>query len=198
MKRKSFKSLLATAVVVCTLVGNVCPAMAAETQEVSGSGAQSKDVKVTAEIQSVYSVSLPAVLELTEGKMTFNGWTDAPGYYCQMKYGVAGKISSDEKVYVRPQYPIEMHIIKNGQIQATIKADEISGNYGNYPNGHNGTCKKEWSSSEIGSCDYDGTTISNCDYAFCCSEGHWIGIKAEDVSEYGSYEGNLTFNFGIE
>lgn len=195
MKRKSFKSLLATAVAVCTLVGNVCPAMAAETQEVSGSGAQSKDVKVTAEINSVYSVSLPATIDLEYSVLENRSFQDVAGYWYRLKYGVAGRISSSEKVYVEPVYPCEISIVgDDGQIQATLNVTDFTHSDECYGGGN---CKTEWTSSEVGSCTYNGTTISDCVYSNCCNDGHWIGVKAADVTEYGSYEGNLTFNFGI-
>ena len=196
MKKNALKSLLATALAVCTVMGSTATCFAAETQEVSGSTAQSKDVKVTAEIQSVYSVSLPATLELEYQTISQNG-NNYDGYWTKLKYGVSGKISASEKVYVKPTYPCELSIIEDGQAQASINVWDIA-HCDNYGQTGNGVCKTEWGSSEIGSCDYDGATISNCNYSYCCSDGHWIGVKSSDITEYGSYEGNLTFQFGIE
>ena len=102
-------------------------------------------------------------MEIEIGKQTVGGIENVPGYYCKLRYGVAGKISSNEKVYIKPNYPFEMYIIEDNQTKATIEINDLV-NYKDYSTGHNGSCKTQWTSTEIGSCDYDGRTVSNCEY----------------------------------
>ena len=204
MKKKILKNIMAMAIVAATFVGSVSPAMAAEgTQEVTGSDTQQKQVEISADVKSVYSVSLPATITLTYGtveKLSLVGSgkenDSCDGYWATIKYGVAGKISSNEKVNVVPQFPCTMTLLDDeGQPTSTTvqmlnvlrydsSLDKVVCN------------KTAWSKSDIGSCDYDGITISNCNYAYCC-DGHNIGIRASDIEKSGTYEGNLTFEISI-
>lgn len=190
MKKKILKNIMAMAIVAATFVGSVSPAMAAEgTQEVTGSDTQQRNVAVTADIKSVYSVSLPATITLTYGTVEVGSIGDrADGYWAKIKYGVAGKIAANERVNVVPQLPCTMTLMDDeGQPTSTTISIKNASTLDH---------KTSWSKSEIGSCDYDGTTISNCNYAYCCN-GHNIGVGMGNVSKYGTYEGNLTFEISI-
>ena len=184
------KILMALAVCVSLLAGNSVTAYAS-TQEVQGTDTQTKDIKVTADIQSVYSVSLPASIELSYGEATDSSGNKVAGYWYNLKYGVAGKISSFEEVFVNVECPC---VLTNTETGDTISISELD----NYEQLTTSGCKNYWSSTEIGSCEFDGTTLTNCEYSYCCENGHAIGIKEADITVYGSYEGNLTFQFGID
>ena len=182
------KILMALAVCISLLAGNTTAY--ANTQEVQGTETQTKDIKVTADIQSVYSVSLPASIALSYGEAEDSSGNKVEGYWYKLKYGVAGKISSFEEVFVNVECPCTL---TNTETSDTIRISELD----NYEQLTESACKNTWSSTEIGDCEFDGITLSRCDYSYCCENGHAIGIKESDISVYGSYEGNLTFRFGI-
>ena len=155
----------------------------AATQEVQGNSSQTKNVPVTASITSVYSVSLPASISLVYGFETDDEENPVEGYWFRLRYGVAGKVTSAESVYVEAVFPCTLTDAETG---AEMEISELSKN----------SCKEEWGYDEVGSCSYDGSSLSNCEYAYCCSNGHVIGIRAAEVTN-GDFEGNLTFRFGI-
>ncbi len=151
---------------------------------VTGDEPQSKEVKVTAELKSMYSVSLPATITLSYSVQKESNNKDVPGYWYRLRYGTAGKVNSTDTVYVRPFYPCALTGKNTG---AVIYLYSLKGD-----------CKTEWDSTEVGTCTYNGTSLTNCVYHFCCNSGHFIGISEEDIEEYDSYEGSLIFDFGIE
>lgn len=200
MKKKILNTMLALTVAIATVAGSTMPAMAAE-QEVTGTGTdtQTQDVEVTADIQSVYSVSLPATIELNYGVVESRNGSTIDGYWSNIKYGVAGKIAADEVVNVVPQYPCTLTLMDSdgNPTETTIAVyDSRSAVNGWTYNEDNYQCKTAWNKSEIGSCDYDGVSLSNCAYSYCC-EGHYIGINSGRIEKYGNYAGNLTFQFSI-
>ena len=80
-------------VLIATMVAGTTPVLAA-TQEVQGSDNQTKTVPVTASISSVYSVSLPAQIALIYGYESDDEGNKVEGYWYNLQYGVAGKLTS--------------------------------------------------------------------------------------------------------
>ncbi len=186
MKRKNhvIKYLLCAALAGAVLVNSaVLPAAAAEDVTVTGTTEQTKDIEMQANIQSVYSVTLPATISLSFGTAENESGEEKNGYFATIKYGCAGLISSTEDVYIEPQFPA---VLTGATTGATINITEYAGVE---------EIQKEWDYLNIGTCDYDGSSLSNCVYS-CCEE-HKIGVALEDVSAYELYEGTLTFKFGI-
>ena len=179
--KKRIVRLYALALTIALLTGAI-PVQAA-TQEVQGNSSQTKNVPVTASITSVYSVSLPASISLVYGFETDDEENMVEGYWFRLRYGVAGKVTSAESVYVEAVFPCTLTEAETG---AELGISELSKN----------SCKEEWGYDEVGSCSYDGSSLSNCEYAYCCATGHVIGVRAAEVTN-GHFEGNLTFHFGI-
>lgn len=199
MKNKITKSLMALTLAAATMMGSTTPAFAAE-MEVTGSENQSQSVGVTADIQSVYSVSLPATIKLEFGSIEDINHDIVDGYWANIRYGTAGKISNNEVVNVVPQFPCTLTLMdeSGNPTETTISiyhAEDVQN--GGHSSNVNYQCKTSWNKAEIGSCDYDGVSLSNCNYSYCCEQGHLIGIKSDKVEKYGNYEGNLTFQFSI-
>ena len=167
---------------IATMIAGTTPVLAA-TQEVQGSGNQTKTVPVTASISSMYSVSLPAQISLIYGYGSDDEGNMVEGYWYNLQYSVAGKLTSVESVYVEAAFPCTLTDAGTGE---SIEINMLSKT----------DCKEEWAYDEVGSCSYDGSDLSNCNYSYCCSDGHVIGVRAEEVSS-GMFTGNLTFHFGI-
>ena len=179
--KKRIARLYALALTIALLTGAI-PVQAA-TQEVQGNSSQTKNVPVTASITSVYSVSLPASISLVYGFETDDEENPVEGYWFRLRYGVTGKVTSAESVYVEAVFPCTLTDAETG---AELEISELSKN----------RCKEEWGYDEVGSCSYNGSSLSNCEYAYCCANGHVIGVRAAEVTN-GNFEGNLTFRFGI-
>ena len=179
--RNLLTKFLILALVITMDIGTI--SVLAATQEVQGSGNQTKTVPVTASISSVYSVSLPAQIALTYGYELDDEGNKVEGYWYSLQYGVAGKLTSAESVYVEAVFPCTLTDADTGE---SIEINMLSKT----------DCKEEWAHDEVGSCSYDGSDLSNCSYSYCCSDGHVIGVRAEEVSS-GMFTGNLTFHFGI-
>lgn len=185
MKKNSlFMAITSFALIATIMMGTVAPAMAATTQEVQGTtGQQSKDIPVTATVQSVYSVSLPASISLTYGIEEDVAGNQVEGYWYDLRYGAVGKLTSTENVFVRATLPCALNDSVSGKSVSLINAKGLI------------TCEKVWSASEIGSCTYDGVSLTNCNYNY--SDSFAIGIKASNIATSGSYTGNLTVDFGL-
>ena len=179
--KKGRTQILMLAFVIALLAGKV-PVQAA-TQEVRGSSSQTKTVPVTASVSSVYSISLPANISLSYGLEEDDAGKSMEGYWFRLRYGVAGKITSAENIYVEAVFPC---ILTDAETGAEMEILELSKN----------SCKEKWSYEEVGSCSYDGHRLSNCEYVYCCSKGHVIGIKGTEATN-GIFKGNLVFHFGI-
>lgn len=198
MKNKMTKTLLALSLAFTTMMGSAMPAFASE-QLVTGTDSQTKEVEVSADIKSVYSVSLPATIKLEYGSVIIRD-NPVDGYWANIRYGVAGKIASNEVVNIVPQFPCTLTLMdENGNpTETTISVyhaqDSNNGGHGVYD--RDKQCRTSWNKAEIGSCDYDGVSLTNCVYSYCC-DGHFIGINQDRVEKYGDYQGNLTFNFSI-
>ena len=160
-------------------------------QEIQGSDATSQAVEVTAEVKSMYSVSMPASIELTFSEISrvyIDGiYTSSAteGYWGTIVYGCAGKISNNEYVYIEPVFPCTLVGMEYGKAIALRKILPSSKE----------EPKSTWSAEEIGTCNYDGVSLTNCKYAYC--KGLQIGFKKSDVVSYDVYKGTLIFNFGI-
>lgn len=200
MKKKSIKTLLTTALAVCTIMTSTLPAMAADV-EVTGNGeSKSQTVEVSAEVNSLYSVTLPAVIELTRQDAVVSSSIEfkKSGFWHDFKIGAAGKLLSNHTLVAR----MEDCVIQGNEVwdQAYLKVyfyDSISGgtakklsdfpqNSDNYP---------KWTNTEIGSCDYDGTSLTNCEYNY---KNFWIGVPEEELTASGAYTGSMVVNFTLE
>ena len=185
------KTILSFALILAMLTNTSIVALA-NTQEIQGSEDKSQTVEVIAEVKSVYSVSLPANIELTYSELS-NVYMDnelhndaVEGYWGTIVYGCAGKISSTEYVYIEPVFPCTLTGETSGE---TITLKKVLPSSKEEP-------KTQWSSTEIGSCTYDGVTLTNCQYSYC--SGLQIGFKQSDITKYETYKGTLTFQFGVD
>lgn len=188
MKRMK-TTALAAVMAVTLLVAKGSMVFAA--QEIQGSDAKSQAVEVTADVKSMYSVSMPASIELTFSeisKVYIDGtYTSSAveGYWGTIVYGCAGKISNNEYVYIEPVFPCTLVGEEYGKALSLRKVLPST----------KAEPKSTWSATEIGTCSYDGVSLTNCKYAYC--EGLQIGFKKSDVESYDVYKGTLIFNFGI-
>lgn len=107
------------------------------------------------------------------------------GYWGTIVYGCAGKISNNEYVYIEPVFPCTLVGEEYGKALSLRKVLPST----------KAEPKSTWSATEIGTCSYDGVSLTNCKYAYC--EGLQIGFKKSDVESYDVYKGTLIFNFGI-
>jgi hypothetical protein len=206
--RKFIKTFAALALTVAMLSGNGVAASAA-TQEVAGDSSsmtQSKDIEVTLEITSVYSVSLPASIELSPQQVIpasytgvyyfadgvcFNSSMDVDGifYVAPVNYGCAGKIRSNEYIFIEPVLPVTLTGDLTGATIGLTRIYTADSSSATEP-----AMKTQWDSSEVGSCYYDGVSISSCNYA---EESIMLGFTEENLVSYENYTGVLTFNFGL-
>lgn len=178
--------LLTIATLACT---NGTITYAANT-EVQGSGNDSRTVVVTANITSVYSVSLPAQISLTYDELSNVYVGDvlqakADGYFGIITFGAAGKISNQEKVFIEPVFPCLMTGSTSGN---TINLKKVLPSTRIEP-------QTIWTKAQIGNCTYDGVILTSCNYTY--NDGLKVGILLSDVTSYENYRGNLLFNFGI-
>lgn len=178
---KGRTQILMLAFVIALLAGKV--SVQAATQEVQGSSSQTKAVPVTASVASVYSISLPASISLSYGLEKDDTGNSVEGYWFRLQYGVAGKITSAESIYVEAVFPC---VLTDAETGTEMEISELS----------KSSCKEEWSYEEAGNCSYDGQHLSNCEYVYCCSKGHVIGVRTAEAAN-GTFKGNLTFHFGI-
>lgn len=182
--------MIAVAMVVTGSTFKTTTAFAANT-EVQGTTDDSESVEVTANITSVYSISLPASINLSYGNKTniYVGGgsllSAAEGYFGVITFGCAGKISAQEHVYIEPVFPCTMTGVTSG---STLALKKVLNSARTEP-------KTQWTSSEIGTCTYNGISLTNCVYAY--NDGLTIGFLLSDVSSYETYTSNLLFNFGI-
>lgn len=188
MRKNILKAVLSLAVVASVLFGNTGVAYA-DNQEVQGSTDDSRAVEITCSITSVYSVSLPASIALAYDTLedVYVGdalQASAEGYWGTIIFGCAGKISSSESVFIEPVFPCTM----TGTSGATVTLKKVLPNDKTEP-------KTSWSATEIGTADFDGTSLSNCTYAY--NTGLRVGFLSSDATTYETYRGTLTFNFGI-
>lgn len=207
MKKKSIKTLLTTALAMYTIMTSTLPAMAADV-EVTGddSAAQSQSVEVSAEVSSLYSVTLPAVIELTRQGAVATNPNDASdtgakdGFWCNFKIGAAGKLLSSHTLTTRIQ-DCTMTGENTGntfQLKAFFYkpldgfvSDALSRfyTYGGDP------LSPTWVSTEIGSCDYDGTSLTNCEYNY---KSFWVGVPEDELNVADVYKGSMVVNFTLE
>lgn len=195
--KKFFKTMTALALTVAVLAGNSIPALAAN-QEVQTSGTETATVELTLNVKSAYCVSLPATIELEyavvevpEGEILWNGATQITGraelYQCKIEIGVAGKIPSGI-ISVAPVLPCELTNEDDNVVplNALDSSESLGNTYPQYIS--------DWTKDEIGTCDFDGATLTNCVY-----EKRYlsIGTLANVIQQGGSYTGSLVFNFSM-
>lgn len=189
--KRIFKSMMCFVLSILMLTGSSVIAFASN-QEIQGSTDSSQAVEVTANIKSMYSVSLPASIDLAYEVLAdiYIGeadeiTTEAEGYFGKIIFGCAGKISSNEYVFITPSFPCTMTSTSS---DATVALQKILPSTKAEP-------KTQWNSTEIGTCSFDGVTLTNCQYAY--NDGLQIGFLLSQLTAYESYKGNLTFNFGV-
>lgn len=206
MKKRSIKTLLTTALAVCTIMTSTLPAMAADV-EVTGNGeSKSQTVEISAEVNSLYSVTLPAVIELTRQDAVATNPNDASdtgtkdGFWCDFKIGAAGKLLSNHTLTTRMQdctmtdentgNTFQLKVFFYKPLDGFV-SDVLSGfyTYGGDP------LSPTWTNTEIGSCDYDGTSLTNCEYNY---KNFWIGVPEEELTASGTYTGSMVVNFTLE
>lgn len=200
MKNKMMKFItgLALAVSLSASAINPMAVMAAENQEtqVLDGTSDTKDIPVTVNVKSVYMVSLPASLDLEYGsRQDIMGYTHY-GYYTNIKYGAAGKIASKYEVYIK-----EISCDLTGETTGEhIIAEHKAGIHGRLLS----DLSYRWVSAErenspywiLGGCDYNGVSISNPEYDYCC-DGHCFGVDENDIPALDDYAGNLVVEFGL-
>ena len=170
--KNAFSKLMAVLMVVFIVTaGTSTPAMAS-TQEIQGTTGQTKDIPVSANITSVYSVSLPASISLVYGTAEDAIENTVEGYWYNLRYGAVGKLTSAESVYVEAVLPCTL---RDNVADKTVSLIGIKGNL---------SCRKTWSVSAVGTCDYDGISLTNCVYSY--SDYYVIGVRAEDIDVSGS------------
>lgn len=160
--------------------------------EYQGSTNDSQAVQINCALSSIYSVSLPAQIELGYdilsnvyvGSDATDITVSAEGYFGIIKYGACGKIGPSECVYIEPQFPCTL----SGASGSTVTLKKILDSNKTEP-------QTEWNSDNIGSCDFDGTTLTNCNYTY--NDGLQVGFLLTDILVNENYSGNLVFNFGI-
>ena len=211
---KRFKKWLSMTMMLVTLMSSNISAFAA--QEISGTTSQSTDVSVTANITSVYSVSLPATIELVPmtvdnvvyydtkengGTLNDNGKTIS-GYIAKLEMGCAGIIAPGERIGVMPVAPF--YLTNNNGGQQVMVANIIPTGLTNRAIITNTQSPSSpfqmhdkniyyWTSDTIGTCEFDGVNLSNCNYSY---NYHYIGLVGEQLEIAGSFSGTMTFKFG--
>lgn len=219
MRNKIAKNLLAMAVAVATLAGSAMPAMAADV-ELQGDDqtAKSQSIEVsTGYISSVYCVSVPATLDLEYRVITNADGDDIrtnKGYFCDLTVGAAGKILNNQKLVAELLHTqdsnghwttvidgkntgksIELGVVTAGNSDTEV-FDSCSGdNFTNFSRFNEFFNSLQWTSDAIGTCDYDGTTLSNCMYT---TKTITIGFDENDIPVADEYTGNITINFEIQ
>lgn len=189
--RKNFTKTIVSLALAATMLFSSNTTAFAANNEYQGSADDSKSVEITATISSIYSVSLPAQIDLAYAELAdvYVGDADeistkAEGYFGDIIFGAAGKIGANESVFVEPQFPCVM----TGTSGATVQLKKILDSNKTEP-------KTSWNKAEIGTCTYDGVSLSNCNYAY--NNGLKVGFLTSDLSTFENYTGTLVFNFGI-
>lgn len=223
MKNKIAKNLLAMAVAVATLAGSAMPAMAADV-ELQGDDqtAKSQSIEVsTGYISSVYCVSVPATLDLEYRVITNADGDDIrtnKGYFCDLTVGAAGKILDVQKLKMtlidEPLVPgdnsgvwtshivgktsgksIVLNVVTAGNKNDAVFDSCSSDNLTDFSRFNTFFNSLEWDKNTIGTCDYDGTTLSNCVYT---TKTITIGFDEKNIPIADEYAGTVTISFEIQ
>ena len=217
MKRKIVNGLLAIAVAISTLAGSVMPAMAAEVElQGDSSTTKTQSVEVSATLTSVYCVSLPATLNLEYRTVTNSNGDDTrtnSGYFCDLTIGAAGKLISTQTLrasFLQQEVDgkwtnciygqstnqrIEMQVVTPGHSDSEVFDSTSSDNFASFERFNSYFNKNQkWNSTEIGSCDYEGSVLSNCDFT---ERTFVIGFDESSIPEADEYVGNITVNFEV-
>lgn len=205
MKQKFLKGFFALIVAVSTVVGSSVPAFAAEI-EVSGDDSTTKTQAIdvtTGHISSIYSVTMPAVIELKRGVSQDtddegNIHTSA-GYWAEVRVGAAGKILATQKLTGTLDMSDEKYYAvygKNTGTKAYLTATvwdqgDINTSFDRFNMFHTPMI---WYSNDIGTCDYDGTALTNCNYDY---RTFTIGVMEERITVSDEYTGQIAINFSL-
>lgn len=179
--------------------------------EIHGEGTESKSqtIEVTASIASVYAVTMPATLELnyetiTKSEPDGSNEVTYNGYFCDIEIGAAGKILSTQKLKMSLEN--NSNIMTGANTGRTVQLKTLVSTYSNMYGAHGGylfafdaynsVCNDlQWDVNTIGTCSYDGVTLTNCNYTYRTLT---IGFHESDVSAADIYSGNIVINFGLE
>ena len=207
-KNRMFKTALGLTVALSTLASSAMPALAADVElQGDDSSAKSQSVEVSADISSLYAVTLPAMIELTRQTATLtdentNTTYEKDGFWYKFQIGAAGKLLSNQKLVSRMNNCTITG--KNTGNTVELKAyffrfisgyEETLDNLEDFNNYNGSPLSPTWTSTEIGSCNYNGTSLTDCSYVY---KDFWVGIPEDELSKADIYEGTITVNFALE
>lgn len=200
--KKLLKTMTGFLAALSLIISTSTSAFAADV-EVQGEGTESKSqtIQVSASIASVYAVTMPAVIELKYDTVTGTDDTVVnTGYFCDIRIGAAGKILSSQSLKMElGDSNNTMSGSETGnsiELKAVISSCDSTHGYlvpfSTYNSSYN---TLTWTASTIGTADYDGINLSNCEYTYKTIS---IGFDESAVTDADIYSGTITINFGLK
>lgn len=208
LKSKFLKSVLGMVVAISTISNCAIPAFAANVEVSSdGTGTKSQTVEVSTEnITSMYTVSLPATIELTRQTVKLTDKEnpfESYGYWVDFQIGAAGKLLYYQSLSANIKYDFEtstgVTLTGTQDSRNTIELKSIQLTPSGYEVVTAGSCGVSWSApgtpgTNIGSCDYDGSSLVNCNYS---TKSMWLGVPFENILKPDTYRGNIVVEFSL-
>lgn len=174
-----------------------------------GTESKSQSIQVSASVASVYSVTMPATIELEYRTITNADGDDVRtnhGYFCDIQLGAAGKILSTQKVKMtlensknymtgaNTSETIELGVVTAGHSETEVFDQSKNDNLTTFSGFNEFFNDLIWTSTTIGTADYDGVNLSNCNYTY---KTITIGFDESAVTAADAYSGVIMINFSL-